>query len=114
MNKLQTKIKKMKNKKGFTLIELIVVIVILGILAAIAIPRLTGFSEKAQISACQATRRTVETAAAAYIAENGSDPANLAALVTAGYLAKTPACSTTGTLTVVSGVCYCSEHYPAP
>ncbi|TCQ00541.1 type II secretion system protein [Serpentinicella alkaliphila] len=39
--------KKIKNKKGFTLIELIVVIAILGILAGIAVPRFTGFRQKA-------------------------------------------------------------------
>ena len=32
------KIRKMKNKKGFTLVELIVVLVILAILAALLIP----------------------------------------------------------------------------
>ena len=38
------KIRKMKNKKGFTLVELIVVLVILVILAALLIPALTRVS----------------------------------------------------------------------
>ena len=42
------KIRKMKNKKGFTLVELIVVLVILAILAALLIPALTGYIDKAR------------------------------------------------------------------
>lgn len=41
------RIRKMKNKKGFTLVELIVVLVILAILAALLIPALTGYIDKA-------------------------------------------------------------------
>ena len=40
-------IRKIKNKKGFTLVELIVVLVILAILAALLIPALTGYIDKA-------------------------------------------------------------------
>jgi prepilin-type N-terminal cleavage/methylation domain-containing protein len=40
--------KRMKSKKGFTLIELIVVVAILAILAAVAVPNFVGMSERAQ------------------------------------------------------------------
>ena len=41
------KIRKMKSKKGFTLVELIVVLVILAILAALLVPALTGYIDRA-------------------------------------------------------------------
>ena len=53
-------------KKGFTMIELIFVIVILGILASVAIPRLAGTREDAEISAAVANLRTLLSDAASY------------------------------------------------
>ncbi|MCI6298226.1 MAG: type II secretion system GspH family protein, partial [Campylobacter sp.] len=53
-------------KKGFTMIELIFVIVILGILASVAIPRLAGTKEDAEISAAAANLRTLVSDASAY------------------------------------------------
>ena len=57
------KIRKMKNKKGFTLVELIVVLVILAILVALLIPALTGYIDKANKQKIIATTRQVMMAA---------------------------------------------------
>ena len=59
-------------KKGFTMIELIFVIVILGILASVAIPRLAGTREDAEISAAVANLRTLVGDAASYYAVKGN------------------------------------------
>ena len=57
------KIRAMKNKKGFTLVELIVVLVILAILAALLIPALTGYIDKANKEKVTAECRMVVMAA---------------------------------------------------
>ena len=43
-------LRKVKNQKGFTLIELMIVVAILGILASIAIPNFMTFRQKAKTS----------------------------------------------------------------
>ena len=53
-----------KNKKGFTLIELVVVIAILGILAAILVPLISGFIERANLSADISSARMLYSAGA--------------------------------------------------
>lgn len=62
--------KKIKNNKGFTLIELVVVIAILGILAAIAVPKLSNTTGKAATAANEANIRILKSAATMFIAEN--------------------------------------------
>lgn len=81
------KIRKMKNKKGFTLVELIVVLVILAILAALLIPALTGYIDKANQEKVVAETRmivmAVQTEASTYYGTKGSSGA-----ITAGTLVK--------------------------
>ena len=59
-------------KKGFTMIELIFVIVILGILASVAIPRLAGTREDAEISSAVANLRTLVSDANVYYVTKGT------------------------------------------
>ena len=67
---LQTLKKRLKNRKGFTLIELIVVIAIIAILAAVLIPQFAGFTTRANDKAAISSTRTVLTAVNAILAEN--------------------------------------------
>lgn len=63
------KIRKMKNQKGFTLVELIVVLVILAILAAMLVPALTGYIDKANNQKIVAATRQVVMAAQTEVSE---------------------------------------------
>lgn len=61
--------KKLKDKKGFTLVELIVVLVILAILAALLVPALTGYIDKANDEKVTATTRQIVMAAQTEVSE---------------------------------------------
>ena len=62
--------KKLKDKKGFTLVELIVVLVILAILAALLIPALTGYIDKARKESVVAETRSAVMAAQTIVSES--------------------------------------------
>jgi general secretion pathway protein G len=63
-----------RRPQGFTLIELLLVVVIIGILAAIVVPKLTGRSEDARISAAKGDLAAFRTALNAYEVDNGKFP----------------------------------------
>jgi type IV pilus assembly protein PilA len=81
-------------QKGFTLIELLVVVAILGVLAAVAIPNVGKFIGKGKVEAANTEFATVQTAVAAYQADNkpaiaeSADPISVTAY-TAGYIQNT-------------------------
>lgn len=66
--------KKIKNQKGFTLVELMVVIAIIGVLAAIAVPKLTSSTNSAKVAKIQADLRTIDSALTLYAADTGVTP----------------------------------------
>ncbi len=63
--------KKMKNRKGFTLVELIVVIAILAILAAVAIPVYSNYIKKANEASDYTMLDSIKTAAAFVATDKG-------------------------------------------
>lgn len=60
------------------------VVIIIGILAAVVIPRLTGRSKDAQISAARSSIANIGLAIDMYEVDNGTYPPSLQALITKG------------------------------
>lgn len=61
-------------QQGFTLIELLLVLVILGILAAIVVPKFSGRTEQARITAAQTQIASFSTALDSFEVDNGYYP----------------------------------------
>ncbi len=104
MNRSQTT--KVRNEKGFTLIEIMVVLTILAVLAVIVVPRIVGRTDEARRIAAKVQIKNIEEALHLFKMDNGFYPSTeqgLDALVTKpntgeipknwreeGYLSKIP------------------------
>jgi len=70
-------LRKVKNKRGFTLIELMIVVAIVGILAAIAIPAYLDYTVKAKMSEVTNAMDALAQAACEYHTSMGYFPAGI-------------------------------------
>ena len=75
--------KRMRNQKGFTLIELMIVVAIIGILTAIAFPLYANIQARARVAKAQADARTLASAVVVYSAHTGALPTGLPSLTSA-------------------------------
>ena len=63
--------RKMLNKKGFSLVELMIVVVIMGILIAVAIPLYGSIVSNSKNKTCASNIDSIKNAAIAYYTEHG-------------------------------------------
>ena len=72
--------RKMINKKGFSLVELMIVVVIMGILIAVAIPLYGSIIKNAKNKTCASNIDAIEKAALVYYNENGKAASDISDL----------------------------------
>ena len=72
--------KKIKNKRAFTLIELLIVVLIIGILAAVAVPQYQKAVWKSRYTQAKTMAKSIANAEEIYFLTNGSYTADMYAL----------------------------------
>lgn len=97
--------RKMMNKKGFSLVELMIVVVIMGILIAVAIPLYGAIQDNAKNNTCESNIDVIKQNAANYYAINDklATPDDIAKMFDDGKLPVCPWDDKAYTVTVNDG-----------
>ncbi len=69
--------RKLKRRRGLTLLEIVVVLVIIGVLVALVAPRVETYIRDAKITAAKAEVRTIVTSLNSYYNTQGQYPSDL-------------------------------------
>jgi len=69
--------RKMRSRRGFTMVELLVVIIIISVLVAIALPKYFAAIYQGRVRACQSNFKIVNIATQAYFAQNKEWPTDV-------------------------------------
>lgn len=77
---MQRIVSRIRNRKGFTLVELAVVIVIIGVLAAFGVPRFLQSVEKSKASEAFNYLSAIQGSEERYLAQNGVYASNISSL----------------------------------
>ena len=94
---------RIKNEKGFTLVEMLIVLAIISILILIAIPNVTKQSKTIDEKGCNAYVQMVQGQVEAYKLENKSYPDGFEDLVTQGFLNEEPVCPNGSAISLENG-----------
>lgn len=82
--------RKMLDKKGFSLVELMIVVVIMGILIAVAIPLYGTITTNAKNKTCASNIDAIQNAAVVYYTEHGAKATKIEDLTFEGGVPKCP------------------------
>jgi prepilin-type N-terminal cleavage/methylation domain-containing protein len=81
------KLRKMKARKGFTLVELVTVIAIIAILSAVAIPRFAAMNDSARLASAESGIGVIRSAMMVYMSDNGGNYSGLSLDALRPYIA---------------------------